>query len=177
MSQYAIFPTDLGWFGIVGANHTVARLLVGHVSADEVRQAIHASFVPETAAEDLVECDWWPELRRRLENYSRGETVAFDDCLVAAPQRTEFQRRVQDLTRRIPYGQTVTYAQLAERAGAPGAARAVGNAMARNPVPIIVPCHRVVAAGGRLGGYSAPQGVSLKRRLLEMESAAELVRC
>jgi methylated-DNA-[protein]-cysteine S-methyltransferase len=72
------------------------------------------------------------------------------------------------LQREVPYGETVSYGELAEMAGRPGAARAVGNAMSRNPVPIVVPCHRVVAAGGRVGGYG-PSGVRTKRFLLALE--------
>ncbi len=78
--------------------------------------------------------------------------------------------------RRIPWGQTRSYAQLAAVAGRPGAARAVGSVMAKNRVPLVVPCHRVIASSGQLGGYSAPQGLSLKRRLLAMESGVKYRR-
>ena len=78
-----------------------------------------------------------------------------------------FQKKVLRLALRIPYGRTVTYGQLAARAGRPRAARAVGRAMARNPLPLVIPCHRVVATGGGLGGYSG--GLNLKRRLLALE--------
>ncbi|HLA86043.1 MAG TPA: MGMT family protein, partial [Thermoguttaceae bacterium] len=77
---------------------------------------------------------------------------------------------VSKACRRIPYGRTRTYGQLAAEVGHPQAARAIGRFMASNRVPILVPCHRVVAADGRLGGFSAPGGVAFKRRLLEMES-------
>jgi methylated-DNA-[protein]-cysteine S-methyltransferase len=73
--------------------------------------------------------------------------------------------------RTVPFGRTTTYGELAEQAGHPGAARAVGVAMARNPWPIVVPCHRVLAKHGMLGGFSAPGGVLTKRRLLELEGA------
>ena len=79
-----------------------------------------------------------------------------------------FQRRVLQALRRVPYGRTITYGQLAARAGRPRAARAVGQAMAHNPVPLIVPCHRVVASGGGLGGFGG--GLALKRRLLALEA-------
>jgi methylated-DNA-[protein]-cysteine S-methyltransferase len=80
-----------------------------------------------------------------------------------------FPRAVYEvLQKEVPFGETVSYGELAEMAGRPGAARAVGNAMSRNPVPIVVPCHRVVAAGGRIGGYGS-SGVSTKRFLLALE--------
>ncbi|MBU0617216.1 MAG: MGMT family protein, partial [Planctomycetes bacterium] len=74
--------------------------------------------------------------------------------------------------RRVCYGQTRSYKQLAEQLGRPGAARAVGTAMSRNPCPIVVPCHRVVRSDGSLGGFSGPDGVNTKHRLLQMEAAA-----
>lgn len=82
---------------------------------------------------------------------------------------TKFDRRVYAAAREILPGSTLAYGDLAERAGFGGAAREVGAAMARNPFPIVVPCHRVVAAGGRLGGFSAPGGAETKRRLLALE--------
>ena len=80
-----------------------------------------------------------------------------------------FARRVVELCRRIPYGQTLTYGELAAQAGSPRAARAVGNVMRTNRCPLVVPCHRVVPSGSGLGGYSAPGGVRAKLRLLELE--------
>lgn len=103
--------------------------------------------------------------REQLEAYFRGELRAFDVPL--SLDGTGFQQRVWQELLRIPYGQTRTYLEIARSIGAPGAARAVGAANGRNPVAIIVPCHRVVNAGGGLGGYSA--GLEFKRRLLEME--------
>lgn len=82
-----------------------------------------------------------------------------------------FERRVYQAAREIPVGQTVTYGELARRIGSPAAARAVGRALGRNPFVIIVPCHRILAAGGRPGGFSAHGGLVMKRRLLSIEAA------
>jgi methylated-DNA-[protein]-cysteine S-methyltransferase len=82
-----------------------------------------------------------------------------------------FERRVYDVARTIPPGQTLTYGQIAARLGDPLLARDVGQALGRNPFPIVVPCHRVLAAGGKLGGFSAPGGVATKQRLLAIEQA------
>jgi O-6-methylguanine DNA methyltransferase len=117
------------------------------------------------------EADWNPDLRRRLQAFAAGERCDFGDVRLALPALTAFQQRVVAETRQIGYGQRLTYGHLAERSGAPGAARAVGSVMSSNRLPILVPCHRVVASGGGLGGYSAPQGIDLKRRLLEMEAS------
>lgn len=81
----------------------------------------------------------------------------------------EFERSVWDAARTINFGETLTYGEIAAMVGAPGDAREVGQALGRNPTPIVVPCHRVVAAGGRLGGFSAPGGTNTKLRLLEIE--------
>jgi methylated-DNA-[protein]-cysteine S-methyltransferase len=162
----SIFPTELGWMGLVGHDLTVDSLTIGHRSESAVRKALPA------ACRGLSNEDWSPTLRDRLERYARGESISFADVVCDSSHGTEFQRRVLQVTQSLPYGATVTYGQLAELAGRPGAARAVGTTMAQNRIPLIVPCHRVVASGGKLGGYSAAQGISLKKRLLDMEAVA-----
>ena len=99
-----------------------------------------------------------------------GDRVDFSDVAIQLDHRTEFDRMVTAGCRRIAWGKTRSYAELATDVGHPGAARAVGNVMRRNPIPLIVPCHRVVGAAGRLGGFSAPGGLATKRWLLELES-------
>ncbi len=101
-----------------------------------------------------------------LDAYFAGDLRAFDD-LPLAPHGSDFDRRVWDALRAIPYGATVSYAELAASVGVPRAARAVGQANGRNPLPIVVPCHRVVASGGKLGGYAG--GLDAKRTLLDLE--------
>src|SRR5205085_10571542 len=105
----------------------------------------------------------------QLRAYFRGESTAFDVPLEL--RGTPFQRRVWASLCTIPYGETVTYGALAQRLGTPSAARAVGLANGRNPVGIIVPCHRVVGSDGSLTGYGG--GLDRKRRLLEFERTAE----
>jgi methylated-DNA-[protein]-cysteine S-methyltransferase len=103
-----------------------------------------------------------------LEGESRDLTdvpLDFDDGV------PEFHRRVYDVARTIKPGRTLSYGEIASRVGEPDAARAVGQAMGRNPIPIIVPCHRVLAADGKTGGFSAPGGTSTKLRLLAIEGA------
>jgi O-6-methylguanine DNA methyltransferase len=112
------------------------------------------------------------EVVARLRRYAEGVPVDFCDLRVACDNVTEFQARVLKACREIPYGETITYGELAVAASAPGAARAVGNCMAGNRVPLIIPCHRVVLAGGPIGPYSAAGGSATKRRLLTMEAAS-----
>ena len=104
----------------------------------------------------------------------QGEPVDFADVPLALDHLTPFGRRVIAACRRFLGDSTRSYGELAAECGSPGAARAVGSVMAKNRYPLIVPCHRVLAAGGELGGYSAPDGLKMKRRLLAMESAANV---
>lgn len=105
------------------------------------------------------------EAMRQLTAYFAGTLSSFD--LPLAPHGTEFERAVWRALREIPYGQTRTYGQIAAQLGKPGAARAVGRACGKNPLLIVVPCHRVLGGGGRLTGFAA--GLEAKRRLLETE--------
>lgn len=110
----------------------------------------------------------------RLQAYAEGRQIDFSDVLLAQNYLTDFGKQVIQHCRNIPYGQTLTYGELAEKAGSPRAARAVGNIMASNRTTLVVPCHRVVGSSGSLGGYSAPKGVRMKLRLLEQEGCATL---
>jgi methylated-DNA-[protein]-cysteine S-methyltransferase len=111
-----------------------------------------------------------PEVARRVGDYFAGRRVSFEDVELDLDWCTPFQRAVADALRAVPYGETVTYGELAALAGHPNAHRAAGTFCAHNRLPLILPCHRVVAAGG-LGSYGS-LGDSYKRRLLELEGAA-----
>ena len=140
-------PTPLGWVEITfeGENLTGCRLT--DLPGPTERTAFSARAL------------------REIEEYLAGERRAFD--LPLAAPGTAFQKRVWAELRRIPYGQTASYGEIARRIGSPGAARAVGQACNRNPIWLIVPCHRVIGADGSLTGYEG--GVEIKRRLLELE--------
>jgi methylated-DNA-[protein]-cysteine S-methyltransferase len=101
----------------------------------------------------------------------RGEPVDLSGVPLNLNGIAAFNCRVYQIAREIPPGQVLTYGEVAQRLGDLGAARAVGRALGQNPFPLIVPCHRVVAAGGRLGGFSGGAGRTTKRRLLEIEGA------
>ena len=109
---------------------------------------------------------WTDPARRALEKYFAGQEPALDFTLDLAVG-SRFERRVWEATRRVPYGSLVSYGTLAARLGMPGGARAVGNALGRNPVPIVVPCHRVIHGDQSIGGFSS--GLRWKRFLLELE--------
>lgn len=136
---------------------------------------------PLTLAEEagaIVSLDWGyvpdptetallVEARAQLDGYFDGRVTRF--TLPLRPEGTGFQKRLWAAMCDIPYGQTRSYGALAAAVGKPAATRAVGAACGRNPIPIIIPCHRVLAAGGGLGGYSAPDGVETKIQLLALE--------
>jgi len=168
----AIFPTNLGWFGLLGSGEQLVWIQIGHASADEVRRAARRFLSEAADGSALCESDWNPELRQRVERYTFGEPVDFADIPLRVPDGTDFQQRILKITRRIPFGKTMSYGELAAKAGYPRAARAVGSVMSSNRFPIVIPCHRVVAAGQKPGGYTSPQGVSLKLRLLALEAGA-----
>jgi len=162
------FPSELGWIAVIGDGRTLRALAFGHKSADSACKALGASLV--AGARRVT---WNRELAKRLQAYAAGAEDMFLDIETDPGPVTPFRRKVLETCRRIPWGSTLSYGELASRVGCPGAARAVGNCMAKNCIPLVIPCHRVLASGGRLGGYSAPGGLSMKRRLLRLERSMD----
>ena len=158
--------TPLGWLAALGDDGVLHQLTMGHASAPAALRAIEAAHEAEFHL-----ANWNGELAEMLKAFAAGEAVEFNAVRIELSHLTDFQQCVVRHCRRIPLGRTLSYGELAVKAGSPRAARAVGSVMAMNRYPLIVPCHRVVAAGGRLGGFSAPQGLQLKRRLLDLEQS------
>lgn len=162
-----VFPSDLGWMAAVWHADRLSRLVFGYANRREALIATNE----ETASAPGS----WGRLHRgfvaRMQAVAAGEADSLRDIEVDLDDRTDFQRLVLDRCRQIPRGSVRTYAELACLAGHAGSARAVGNVMATNRVPLVIPCHRVIGSGGKLGGFSAPQGLDMKVRLLEMEGA------
>ncbi len=188
-----VVPTELGWIGVALTQLGVVRLVFDCLSADAAREALMLSefassartvskstareFGEDTSPNEGMRCSAaaWHRLpmellEQRLQGYAAGRREPLDEIPLDLSRCTPFQRRVLQACREIPYGQVRTYAELAVAAGSPRAARAVGNVMARNRLPLLIPCHRVVASQGGLGGFSARSGLSMKRRLLQMEA-------
>jgi len=166
--KYTTFNTALGWVGILGSSHGLLRTTLPQGSAQEAEQLL-GDRVKEASWSD----NFFQDLRQRFRSYFAGHKTTFPDELDLS-QATAFQHEVWETTRLIPYGETRSYTWVAEQLGKAGAVRAVGQALARNPLPIIVPCHRVVAKDGKLGGYSG--GVEKKDYLLRLESSANINR-
>jgi methylated-DNA-[protein]-cysteine S-methyltransferase len=162
------FPTELGWMAIAWRGERLIRTAFGHPSA--AAAAAHLDLAESQPVADRRDLPAWvADLVSRLEAYAVGEQVSFDDVPVDLSHMTAFQQKVVRACRKISRGKTRTYGELAAAAGSPGASRAVGSVMANNRLPIVIPCHRVVGAGGSIGGFSAPDGLDMKRRMLALE--------
>jgi len=164
--KYVTFNTDIGWIGILGSAKGLLRTTLPQRSAQEVRQLLGDHINYATRSPHLFK-----DLIERLRIYLDGHKVTFPDELDLSGA-TVFQRQVWEITRLIPYSETRSYTWVAEQIKRIGAVRAVGQALARNPLPIIIPCHRVVASDGKLSGYSG--GVKMKRHLLYLEASARM---
>jgi methylated-DNA-[protein]-cysteine S-methyltransferase len=162
----SFFPTSIGCGAVVATEKGITEVFLPFESRGRTEtERMVAEGYPEAVAES--------ELTVRgaslLERYFQGERVDLRLPL-DLPAWSEFRRRVYEIVAAIPHGQVRTYAEVAALAGSPGAARAVGGAMAANPVPGVIPCHRVMGAGGCLTGFSAPGGTDAKKWLLELEA-------
>jgi len=163
--SYTLFDTALGRCGVAWSDHGVVRI--------QFPDASDASAVRRLAMDDdLTAAEPPAPVRRAIDALRRhldGDLQDFRDLALDMRQVADFHRRVYEGARKVPAGQTVSYGELASRIGSPGAARAVGQALGKNPLPIVVPCHRVLAAGGKAGGFSAYGGIGTKRRILAVE--------
>jgi methylated-DNA-[protein]-cysteine S-methyltransferase len=160
--RIVLLETRVGLVGIAESALGLEGVRVSYPDADSLRDALLAAFPTAEESEHSQVGDLF-------DAYARGKVVSFDDLPINDRALTPFRRTVTVETRKIPYGQTLSYAELAQRAGSPQAFRAVGSTMANNRWAIVVPCHRVLASGGKIGGYSAPQGLRFKERLLAQE--------
>ena len=168
-SGYALVPTAIGTCAVAWRGDAVTAVALPE--ADERRTERH---VRRVAGGEVARAVPPPRIAAVIDRMVRlldGEPEDLSDVEVAVAHRSPFEQRVHDVVRSIPPGSTLTYGEVAERAGEPGGARAVGRAMGDNPVPIIVPCHRVVGVGDRPVGFSAPGGVATKQRILRIEGA------
>jgi len=170
MTKSEIFETAWGPFGMVARS-----------TGNPVRWRLVATFLPERRERiqraiakrwpDAVKSsNLLPRFRRQVVDYFAGRRTAFKvelDLTDVPP----FHRLVLEACHRVPYGKVSSYGELARVVGNPAAARAVGGAMANNPLPLVIPCHRVLRSDGSMGGFSSPSGVKLKERLLRLENA------
>ena len=170
--DFALFDTPIGTCAVAWSGRGIAGLQLPEPSPAATRArvqrrwpgVVEASSVPAGVQRALD----------RVQALLAGDAVDLADIPLDLEAAPEFHRRVYDVARTIPPGRTMTYGEIARRLGVPHESREVGQALGRNPVAIIVPCHRVLGADGKMGGFSANGGVSTKRRMLEIEGAAEV---
>ena len=155
MREYLTVPTSFGDLIAAAEEGAVVRIYLPGDLPDEPFSESPTLLLSKTAAE--------------LQEYFTGKRKAFD--LPLEPCGTPFQRKVWQELCRIPFGEVASYGEIAARIGLPKGARAVGQANHRNPIPVIIPCHRVVAAGNKIGGYGG--GIALKIRLLALEGVSD----
>ncbi|HMJ13788.1 MAG TPA: methylated-DNA--[protein]-cysteine S-methyltransferase [Polyangiaceae bacterium] len=168
---FTLFDTPIGRCGIAWSPHGIVMLQLPEARETETRARLLRR-LPDARPETPP-----AQVQRAIDGVRallRGEPSKLHTVELDMDRVPPFHKRVYEAARRIPPGSTLSYGAVAVRAGAPGAARAVGQALGKNPFAIIVPCHRVLAAGGKVGGFSANGGTNTKLRLLELERPAQL---
>ncbi len=160
--RYEIFNTKAGWIGVLSSDIGCLRTTLPQKSSEQAATELGSLI-------DLAERSpgYFRDLKRNFEAYFCGDRVDFAIRLDLS-QATSFERSVWETTCCIPYGETQSYAWIARRIGKPQAPRAVGQALGRNPLPILVPCHRVLTSDGKLGGFGG--GLPMKQFLLALET-------
>ena len=163
---YAVSNIGVGWVGVLGSNSGLLEVTLPQGTAREAERQLGGGVRGAIRSDDF-----FADLMERLRSYFAGRRVDFDDELDFSAA-TAFQLGVWRLTRLIPYGETRSYGWVAEKLGKAGAGRAVGQALGKNPLSIIIPCHRVVTSDGKLGGFTG--GLRMKRLLLRLETSTSV---
>lgn len=163
---YHLFETALGTIAIAWRDGAIVRLLLPQSdTAAMARKMLALGAAPGEPPADIA------AIIAKVRRYAEGENIDFSTVNVSAGDVGQMREAIYAQLRQVPHGETLTYGELAKRAGYAGLAREIGEAMGKNPVPLIVPCHRVVAAGGKIGGFSAPGGSVTKEKMLRLEGA------
>ena len=168
MNQYALFATAIGFAGIAWGEAGLVGVHLPERDPDAARRGFIRRF-PEMTEVEVPE--YLTTVVADICALMRGEKPHLLDAPLDLARTPDFHARVYELTRAIPPGETLTYGEIAASLGDKRLAREVGQALGKNPWPIVVPCHRVTAAGGKPGGFSARGGVSTKLKLLGIEGA------
>ena len=161
---YSLFPTSIGWCGVLTAPRGLLRLYAGYAKPNQlVNQMVG------TVGGSIEKIPATGMVIDKIKRYCSGEKVSFAGCKMDWSSLSPFQQKVLKTAMKIPYGSVETYGSLARKIGCPRGSRAVGNALAHNPFPLLIPCHRIIRGDGKPGGFSAGGGVMLKNKLLQME--------
>jgi len=164
--QYSIFKTRWGWFGLLGCDKDLVRTCLPMAFKEAAQRRLLSGI---TGAEPAKK--GFHNLEKLILTYYKGHPVDFSDVKVCLENLTEFQQQVLTRLRKIKYGRIISYGDLARRVKNPRASRAIGAVMAANPLPLIIPCHRVIKSDGSLGRFSAAGGIDTKKRMIELEKS------
>lgn len=166
---HMVFETALGFVGIAWSEKGLTRLCLfqrDRAAVERRLERLGASGADENASRPPA---WVAPLVRAVQAYAEGEEIDFSDVPVDLAGVDDFRLSIYEAARKLTFGETTTYGELAKRAGHAGLPRETGQALGANPVPLVIPCHRILAAGGRIGGFSAPGGSTTKERMLALE--------
>lgn len=167
--RYTIFRTSWGYFGLMGTPWAIMRTSLPISSRSKAAQILLAH-----RPQARYESGLFIGLQERIRAYFGGKCADFVSVPVDLGDFSVFAGKVLSACGKIGYGQTASYAQLAQIAHVPRAVRATGSVMAKNPIPLIIPCHRIIRSDGSVGNFSAPGGRNLKKRLLDLEEGNHL---
>lgn len=168
MTHFTLFETVVGRCALLWRGAQLTGLVLPAATDDAMRKAVARRDAKATEAPPPA---FAQEAIARVQELCAGKARAFDDMALDRSAIEPFANRVYDILLRTPFGATTSYGAIAAELGDKALSRAVGAALGANPFPIIIPCHRVIGADGKLGGFSAPGGADTKKRLLEIEGA------
>lgn len=167
--SFALFETPIGPCAIAWTDQAVVAFQLPNGTAERTRARLRRRW---PGAVEAPPTGWIADTIGKVRRLLNGEKVDLTDVPLDFEAAPDFHRQVYEVARTVPAGQTTTYGEIAKRLGVPHEAREVGQALGRNPIAVIVPCHRVLGADGKMGGFSANGGIGTKRRMLEIEQAA-----
>ena len=166
---HAVLETVIGFMGIAWSKRGLIRLCLPERSREAVERRL---FRHGGVSSSTDQPQWVVDLIASIKAYAAGEDVDFSGVPVDLAGIDDFRLAIYDAARKLGFGETTTYGDIARRLGDVALSRAVGAALGANPIPLIVPCHRVLGSNGKAGGFSAPSGAGSKMKMLALERAA-----
>ncbi|MBW8040859.1 MAG: methylated-DNA--[protein]-cysteine S-methyltransferase [Planctomycetes bacterium] len=168
--KYVIFKTKWGYFGLGGTEYALCRTQLPGAKHEKIK-----SLLLKNLPAAQFDKNFCRPLQEQITAYFEGACIDFSNIPVALGGSSSFFNSVLNACRDIGFGRTISYSGLAEKTGRHAAARAVGSALAKNPMPLIIPCHRIICSDGKIGGFSAIGGRDLKAKLLKHEQTSRII--
>jgi len=166
--KYVIFKTKWGHFGLAGTEYALCRTQLPGPKPEKIKSMLLKNFHHPQFDKTFLRT-----LQEQITAYFEGAYINFSrNVPLVLDGFSSFGISVLTACRAIEFGQTISYSGLAKKSGRPNAYRAVGSTLAKNPLPLLIPCHRIIRSDGKLGGFSAPGGITLKKKMLEFERTA-----